>query len=87
MRILFGLTVLAMFVIAVVFGAMSELRSRCEVCMEFRGRSTCEVARAADEEAAILQATTAACSIISGGVTNGIRCGNTPPRSIRCNAD
>ncbi len=87
MRVLFGVTVLILFVVAVVLGAMSQLRTRCEVCMEFRGRQVCEVARADDEEAAILQATTAACSILSGGVTDGIRCGNTPPRSIRCGSE
>ncbi|MCH2185464.1 hypothetical protein MK280_06280 [Myxococcota bacterium] len=86
MRVFFGVTVLVLFAVAVVLGAMTQLRTRCEVCMEFRGRQACEAARAADEDAAILQATTAACSIISGGVTDGIRCGNTPPRSIRCDA-
>jgi hypothetical protein len=29
-------------------------------------------------------ATTAACVVLSAGVTSGIQCGNTPPSSLRC---
>jgi hypothetical protein len=31
-----------------------------------------------------MQATSSACSRVSGGVTKGIRCTNTPPSRLRC---
>lgn len=81
---LVGIGLLLAFAAAVLVAAQGELRTRCEVCMEFEGREACEVARARDEDHAIREATTTACAKISGGVTNGIRCSNTPPRSTRC---
>lgn len=84
MRVLIGTGVLVAFAVAVVLGVMSQLRVECEVCMTYEGRSTCEVAHAADEHQAIAQATTAACAKISAGVTDGIRCSNTPPRKTSC---
>lgn len=84
MRMLVGALIGAAFLIAVVIGAMGQLRTRCEVCLEYRGARTCETARAADRNLAVMQATTAACAKLSGGVTEGIRCNNTPPISTNC---
>jgi hypothetical protein len=72
------------FVAAVVIGAMGQLQSRCEVCIEFGGARSCNTAHAADRETAIMQATTAACAKLSGGVTDGIRCNASPPLSTTC---
>ncbi len=84
MRILIGSSIGLAFVIAVVIGAMGQLRTRCEVCLEYRAGRTCETARAADRDLAIMQATTAACAKLSAGVTEGIRCNSTPPISTTC---
>jgi hypothetical protein len=84
MRVLVGMLIGVAFLIAVVIGARAQLRTRCEVCLEYRSARTCETARAADRELAIMQATTAACAKLSGGVTEGIRCNNTPPISTSC---
>ena len=40
--------ILVLLVIAVVIGAIGQLRTRCEVCVEYRGARTCETARAAE---------------------------------------
>ena len=84
MRVVIGTLIGLALLVAIVLGARNELRVRCEVCMDYEGRHSCDVARAADQDHAILQATTAACAKISSGVTAGIRCGNTPPRSVTC---
>jgi len=84
MRVVVGILIGAAFVVAVVIGAREQLRTRCEVCLEYRTGRTCETARAATRELAIMQATTAACAKLSGGVTEGIRCNNTPPLSTSC---
>jgi len=84
MRVLIGLLIGIAFVVAVVIAARQQLRVECEVCMVYDGRRTCEVAHAVDVDHATMQATTAACAKLSQGVTEGIRCNNTPPVSSRC---
>lgn len=84
MRTLVGILIGLAFVVAVVLGAMQQLRVECEVCMEYGGRRSCDVAHAADAAQATQQATASACAKLSQGVTDGIRCGNTPPVSTRC---
>jgi hypothetical protein len=75
----------AVFVSVLVVALMNEAQVECEVCIEFAGRSACRSSRAANREHAIYGATSAACVVLSGGVTSGIQCSNTPPRSLRCN--
>ncbi len=72
------------FVVALVVTTAHQMRVTCEVCIAYRGRQTCEVAIAVDRAAALMQATSSACTQISGGVTDGIQCNRTPPLSTRC---
>ncbi len=57
-------------------------RYRAEVCMEFEGRSACRTASAASEEKARETATVNACALISSGMSDSIKCQNTPPTKI-----
>ena len=77
---LIGVAVVA----AIVVAAMGQLRVSCEVCVHYAGGQVCERARAASEQDATMQATTAACARLTNGVTNSIRCSNTPPVSVTC---
>jgi hypothetical protein len=72
------------FAIALVVTTANQIRVTCEVCMAYRGRQKCEEAVAVDRAEAVMQATSSACSQLSGGVTDGIRCNQTPPLSTRC---
>jgi hypothetical protein len=64
--------------------SMSPGQIACEVCIEFNGRTECRKAVGKDEEEAQRSATATACGLISGGVTDGIACGNTTPRKVAC---
>jgi uncharacterized membrane protein len=83
--------VLAVVFIAVVIGAVvyttmsaSASRYRCEVCMEFQGRTACRIASAATEQQARRTAQDNACALISSGVTDSMQCGNyTQPVSVK----
>ncbi len=75
----------AVFVSVLVMALRNEAQVECEVCIEFGGGRACRTSRAADRERAIYGATSAACVVLSGGVTSGIQCSNTPPSSLRCN--
>lgn len=65
--------------------AMSTFRSqpyRVRLCITYNGATDCRSAAAQTKEDAQRTATTAACAHLSGGVTDSIRCENTPPSSI-----
>ncbi len=85
MRVVVGILFSAVFAAAVVYTTLSESQVECEVCMEFGGRSICRTVAAAERNQALAMAVSNACAIISDGVTAGIQCGQTRPRSVTCN--
>ena len=84
-RVVTGVVLAAVFVSVLVMALMKEARVECEVCIEFGGGRACRTSKAADRERAVYGATSAACVVLSGGVTSGIQCSSTPPSSLRCN--
>lgn len=87
MRIVVGLALAAVFFVALVVSLRNQAQAECEVCIEFRGRTECRTNLAIDRERAVLEATANACALLAGGVTDGIQCSNTPPRSVSCRED
>jgi hypothetical protein len=83
-RVVTGIFFAAAFVWVLVTSLMKEAQVECEVCIEFEGRRACRASIASDRDRAIGGATTAACVVLSGGVTSGIQCSNTPPSSLHC---
>ncbi len=83
-RAVTGAFLVAVFVSVLVMALMKEAQVECEVCIEFGGGRACRTSIASDRDRAVNGATTAACVVLSGGVTSGIQCGNTPPSSLRC---
>jgi len=83
-RLVTGLLLAAAFVVGLVYATASESRVACEVCLDFKSDSACRTARAATRGAAVQSATTAACAVLSAGVTEGMECDRTPPRSVTC---
>jgi hypothetical protein len=83
-RVFTGVFLAAVFFSVLVMALMKEAQVECEVCIEFGGARACRTSIASDRDRAIVGATTAACVALSGGVTSGIQCGNTPPISLRC---
>ena len=74
----------AVFVSVLVMALRNEAQVECEVCIEFDGGRACRTSKASDRDRVIYGATSAACVVLSGGVTSGIQCANTPPSSLRC---
>jgi len=85
LRIVTGVVLAAVFFSVLVVALKKEAQVECQVCIEFGGGRACRTSIASDRNRAIDGATTAACVVLSGGVTSGIQCGNTPPSSLRCN--
>ena len=74
------------FVIAVIaaiyFSTGNLAAHRVEICMEFKGLSSCATASGATEEVARRSAITTACATISSGVTDSIACDQTAPKKV-----
>ena len=58
----------------VVYSSLGVGGVRCEVCIEFDGRSACRAVDAASEAEATAAARTNACAQLTSGVTNMLAC-------------
>jgi hypothetical protein len=74
----------AAFLAALLWTTLAQSGAECEVCLDYGGESVCRTVAAADREAASQQAIASACAVLSRGVTEGLECQRTPPRSLRC---
>ena len=83
-RVVTGGVLFAAFGALLVTGLMREANVECAVCMEFEGRRACRSSLGADRDAAISGAISTACAVLAGGVTRGIQCSSTPPKSLHC---
>jgi len=85
-----GKTTKATVVFLVVFCALVVYLStriashECRVCVTFMGRTICRTGASGTEKAAIESAVTSACSGLASGMTDSIRCENTPPDNVSC---
>ena len=81
-----ALTIVGLVVLLGIFAylSISPNEVTCEVCVEFRGATECRTAAGKDRLEAETAAASTACGLISGGVTGGIACRNTPPKSVTC---
>lgn len=72
------------FLAALLWTTLAQSGAECEVCLAYGGETVCRTVAAADRETASQQAIASACAILSRGVTQGLECQRTPPRSLRC---
>ena len=72
-------------VLALIFYLTMHLEQyECEVCMEFEGRTKCLTVQGESEQQTVQTAKDNACSYITNGRAEGIRCSQTPPASTQC---
>ncbi len=83
-RTLIGTLILVTFAAGVVYLAMGQFKVRCHVCVGFGVQRKCESAVASNAADAEQQATYGACSQITRGVTDIVRCTGSVPQSVRC---
>ncbi len=74
----------AAFVAAVIWSALSSTAVECEICVDYKGRKACSIARAADLKQADMQAHSGACSQVTGGVTETLECDRIAATTRRC---
>jgi len=81
---LVGLLLILGVVAYLLAGSLSASAHRCDVCMQYKGRSQCRTVDAATVELAREGAKQNACAFISGGVTESMACHRETPVSEKC---
>ncbi len=76
--------VAALFFAAMFYVTTAETSVECTVCIRYGGGENCATVSGPDEQQVMMQAATTACAPLSNGVTEGMECTRTPPRSARC---
>jgi hypothetical protein len=66
----------------VVLSTLNQPRIRCRACVIFEGRQDCRTVSASNRQEALRTAVSNACAQLASGVTDSIRCENTPPASV-----
>ena len=79
-----SLVFLGLFILGTVYLSTRVAQVECEVCVSYRGSTTCRKAASDTREAAIQSAVTSACSNMAGGMTETIACQNTEPDRATC---
>ncbi len=83
-RRIVGVGLALAFVAALVLATQREAAVECEVCMVYGGREACRTGSGSDEASAVRGATGNACAVLASGVTRGMECTRTAPRSVSC---
>lgn len=79
-----SLVFLGLFILGTIYLSTRVAQVECEVCVTFRGMTTCRKAASGTREAAIQSAVTSACSNMAGGMTDTIACERTEPDRVTC---
>jgi hypothetical protein len=79
---LIGIVFLLAVVGALYYSTASLAKHRVEVCMEFKGMTSCRTAAGSTQEFTLRTATTNACATIASGVTDSIACDQTTPKKV-----
>jgi hypothetical protein len=66
----------------IIYSSLGLSANRVEVCLEFKGKNTCKIARAETQEEAIRRAVDNICGELASGVTEVMACGRTQPSKI-----
>lgn len=80
--VLVGILIVVAILGIIVYSSLDLSSNRVEVCIEFKGKKSCKIARAATQEEAIRRAQDNACGELASGVTDTLACHRTEPSSI-----
>jgi hypothetical protein len=79
---LIGIVFVLVVIAAIYYSTANLAAHRVEVCMEFKGLTSCRTASGSTEQFALRTAITNACATISSGVTDSIACDQSTPKKV-----
>ncbi|PYS01800.1 MAG: hypothetical protein DMG16_11175 [Acidobacteria bacterium] len=68
----------------IIYSTMGLAKIKCEICVEFHGRTLCRSAAGTTREEAVKSAVSVACSDLAAGRTENIACESTRPKTMTC---
>ena len=68
----------------IVYSSTGLGRVNCEVCIEFHGKTSCQMAAGTNRDEALKTAASIACTDLAAGRTENIACESTPAKSVSC---
>lgn len=77
---IFGVAIVGL----VLYLSLSFDQVRCDVCVEFKGKTQCRSAEGIDAETASRTARDNACAFLIGSKTDAFLCGQGIPKSVTC---
>lgn len=80
--VLVGIGIVAIILGIMVYSMMSLTSNRVEVCIQFKGVTSCKIASGATQEDAVRTATGNACGELAGGVTDTMACLRAEPSKL-----
>ncbi|TMA77953.1 MAG: hypothetical protein E6J72_15145 [Deltaproteobacteria bacterium] len=83
---MYGVVALLALMALIVWRSFQVGGVRCEVCIDYGGRSQCRAVDGTSREEAVTAATQNACAFLSSGVTDSMACARTPPTKQECTA-
>ncbi len=83
-RTFVGILAAVVFLVGLVYSTLQQTAVECRVCITYNGKRQCETVRGSDRSLAQMQATSTACTFLSSGVTDSMRCSDTPPDVVEC---
>ncbi len=83
-RIVALLVALVVLGAALILGTRSLVRTECELCVTYRGVTTCRRGSGSSQPEAMQAAQKAACAVMASGMNESIACDNTPPTNVQC---
>ncbi len=82
----YGVAALLALMALIVWRSFQLGGIRCEVCIEYGGRSQCRAVDGTSRPEALQAATQNVCAFLSSGVTDSMACARTPPTKEQCTA-
>ena len=79
-----ALCTLVLLIGFIVYSSLHVAGVRCEVCIDFQGRSACRADDGATESDALSGARTNTCAQLASGVTETMACERTVPSRTDC---
>jgi hypothetical protein len=68
----------------IIYSSTGLARVNCEICVEFHGRTSCQVAAGTNQDEAVKTAQGIACSELAVGRTENIACDRVRAKSVSC---
>jgi hypothetical protein len=81
--VLVGIVFVLVILAVIVYSTMNLAKYKVEVCMQYKGATSCRAASGSTRENTLRAAVENACATIASGVTDTMQCQRSEPVNVR----